>query len=52
MGLELKRPGETLSREQKEFRVEWERAGGIYGVAWSVEEGKALLKEWGVVTCA
>ena len=49
MGLEVKSPGGTLSREQKEFRVEWERAGGIYAVARSVEEGRALLEEWGVV---
>jgi hypothetical protein len=48
MGLEVKSPGGTLSREQKEFRVEWERAGGIYAVARSVEEGRALLEEWGV----
>jgi hypothetical protein len=48
-GLEVKTPTGTLSREQKEFRVEWERAGGIYGVVRSVEEGKALLKEWGVI---
>jgi VRR-NUC domain len=50
MGLEVKSPGGTLSREQKEFRVEWERAGGIYAVVRSVEEGRALLEEWGVVT--
>jgi hypothetical protein len=50
MGLEVKSPGETLSREQKEFRVEWERAGGIYSVVRSVEEGTALLEKWGVVT--
>ena len=50
MGLEVKSPGGTLSREQKEFRVEWERAGGIYAVVRSVEEGTALLEEWGVVT--
>jgi hypothetical protein len=48
MGLEVKSPGETLSREQKEFRIEWERAGGIYAVLRSVEEGKALLEKWGV----
>ena len=52
MGLEVKSPGGTLSREQKEFRVEWERAGGIYAVVWSVEEGRALLEEWGVVTAS
>jgi hypothetical protein len=39
----------TLLREQKEFRVEWERAGGIYAVVRSVEGGTALLEEWGVV---
>ena len=33
MGLEVKGPGGALSREQKEFRVEWERAGGI--MPWS-----------------
>ena len=50
MGLEVKRPGGTLSREQKEFRVEWERAGGIYAVIRSMEEGTALLEEWEVIT--
>ena len=50
MGLEIKRPDGALSREQKEFRIEWERAGGIYAVVRSVEEGKALLAAWGVVT--
>jgi VRR-NUC domain-containing protein len=50
MGLEVKSSGGTLSREQKEFRVEWERAGGIYAVLRSVEEGTALLEEWEVVT--
>jgi phosphopantothenoylcysteine synthetase/decarboxylase len=49
MGLEVKSPDGALSREQKEFRVEWERAGGIYAVARSVEEGKVALAEWGVV---
>jgi VRR-NUC domain len=49
IGLEVKSPGGTLSREQKEFRVEWERAGGVYGVARSVEEGTALLEAWEVV---
>jgi hypothetical protein len=39
MSLEVKSPGGTLSRERKEFRVEWERAGGIYTVVRSVEEG-------------
>jgi hypothetical protein len=52
MGLEVKSPGGTLSREQKEFRVEWERAGGIYAVFRSVEEGRTLLEEWGVVTAS
>jgi hypothetical protein len=27
MGLEVKSPDGTISREQKEFRAEWERAG-------------------------
>jgi hypothetical protein len=49
LGVEVKSPGGTVSREQKEFRVEWERAGGIYVVVRSVEEGGALLEEWGVV---
>ena len=49
MGLEVKEPDGTLSREQKEFRTEWIAAGGIYGVAKSVEEGTALLKAWGVI---
>jgi hypothetical protein len=49
-GLEVKSPAGTLSREQKEFRVEWVRAGGIYGVVRSVGEGAALLEEWKVVT--
>ena len=52
MGLEVKSPGGTLSREQKEFRTEWERAAGIYAVVRSVEEGRALLEEWGVVTAS
>ena len=43
MGLEVKSSGGTLSREQKEFRVEWERAGGIYAVVRSVEEGKRVV---------
>ena len=51
-GLEVKSPGGTLSREQKEFRVEWERAGAIYAVVRSAEEGRALLEEWGVVTAS
>jgi hypothetical protein len=49
-GLEVKRPAGALSREQKEFRIEWERAGGVYAVARSVEEGTALLETWGVIT--
>jgi hypothetical protein len=49
MGLEVKALNGTLSREQKEFRDEWIAAGGIYGVAKSVEEGTALLKAWGVI---
>jgi hypothetical protein len=49
MGLEVKRPGAMLSREQKEFRTEWERASGVYAVVRSVEEGKALLATWGVL---
>ena len=52
VGLEVGSSGGTLSREQKEFRVEWERAGGIYAVVRSVEEGRALLEEWGVVTAS
>jgi hypothetical protein len=52
MGLEVKSPGGTLSREQKEFRVEWERAGGIYALVRSVEEGRALLEAWGMVTAS
>ena len=39
------------SREQKEFRSGWKRAGGIYGVARSVEEGRALMEKWNVLTC-
>ena len=50
ISLKAKGPGGALSREQKEFRVEWERAGGIYAVVRSVEEGTALLEAWGVVT--
>jgi hypothetical protein len=49
-GLEVKSPAGTLSREQKEFRVEWERAGGIYAVVRSVKEGTILLEKWEVVT--
>jgi hypothetical protein len=49
MGLEIKSPDGTLSREQKEFRVEWERARGLYGVARSMEEGIAFLEAWKVV---
>jgi hypothetical protein len=52
IGLELKSPDGDLSREQKEFRDEWERAGGIYGAAWSVSEGITLLEAWGVVTAS
>jgi hypothetical protein len=50
MGMEVKSPDGALSREQQEFRVEWERAGGIYAVVRSVEQGRALLEAWGVVT--
>jgi hypothetical protein len=49
-GLEVKSPVGTLSREQKEFRVEWERAGGRYAVVRSVGEGTAVLEEWAVAT--
>jgi hypothetical protein len=48
MGLEVKSPDGALSREQKEFRAEWERAGGIYAVVRSMKEGTALLEAWGV----
>jgi hypothetical protein len=47
-GLGVKSPAGTLSREQKEFRVEWERAGGSYAVVRLVGEGTALLEKWGV----
>jgi hypothetical protein len=49
MGLEVKRPGENPSREQKEFRVEWEAAGGLYAVIRSMNEGMAQLEAWGVI---
>jgi hypothetical protein len=52
MGLEVKSSDGTLSREQKEFRGEWERAGGIYAVARSVEVGRVVLEAWGVVTAS
>jgi hypothetical protein len=52
MGLEIKSADGTLSREQKEFRVGWELAGGVYAVVRSVGEGTALFEEWGVVTAS
>ncbi len=49
MGLEVKSPDGTLSREQKEFRLEWDSGGRNLWRGRSVEEGTALLKAWGVI---
>lgn len=47
-GIEVKVPGRSLSRVQKEFRAGFEAAGGVYGVVHGVDELVVLLKGWGL----
>lgn len=46
--LEVKRPGEYLSTEQKQFRDRVEALGCIYSIAHSTDEAKEKLGEMGV----
>ena len=47
--IEVKAPGNSLSKDQKEVRdlILWN--GGFYGVARSVEDAAVLLEMWGIV---
>jgi hypothetical protein len=46
--LEIKSETGSLSREQKAFREEWEKAGGEYEVVKSVDQGRDTLARWNV----
>jgi hypothetical protein len=47
--IELKRPvGSRVSEDQKEWRRRVEGAGGLYAMARSVDEVRAILIGWGV----
>lgn len=48
-GLELKRPGEKQSPEQKLVEQQWERAGGTYAVAHGLDYALDTLREWGLL---
>jgi hypothetical protein len=47
--LELKRPGGTLTPEQKDFRLHCIAHGWPYSLAYSVDEAKAVLNAWGAI---
>jgi VRR-NUC domain len=48
-GLELKAPGGRLSPAQRQCHEEIRLAGGVVGVAASIDEATNLLSEWGVL---
>lgn len=43
-GIEVKTPAGRLSQQQAHFRAAWERAGGLYIVARSVDDALAGLQ--------
>jgi hypothetical protein len=48
-GLELKSKRGTLSPAQRECHEEIRRAGGLVGVAGSIDEAVSMLSEWGIL---
>lgn len=57
IGLELKTERDKVrnirrgvqSDEQKAVQEQWERAGGLYHIAWGWDEAVAFLAQWGIV---
>ena len=48
--IEVKHEGNRQTDEQKAFAAHAHQAGAVYGVARSVDDARALLYEWGVLT--
>lgn len=49
IALELKVKGGRQSETQKQFEAEWRAAGGIYALAFSMDEALALLEDLGLI---
>jgi hypothetical protein len=53
IGIEVKTEGDTQSKAQKEFQAKVEKAGGIYLLAYSIDDIQILdkIKEGTVIIC-
>lgn len=47
--LELKTGKNTASAEQEQYGAETEAAGGLFAVAWDIDQALAVLEAWGVI---
>ena len=47
--LEVKRADGTLGKNQRIFKANAERDGGITGEVYSLEEAEELLEKWGII---
>lgn len=47
--LELKREGGRQTESQKAFAARFEAAGGVYAIAYGIDQALAVLSGWGVL---